>query len=123
MAADPGASKRVLMMRAKSSLTLLRKGSDAGAHIWAAAVAALSSETMKFVLNAATDTLPHNANLALWRGLNDSCRLCGHRQTLSNVLNHCEVALNLPSPQPSPRYHPRNYGLILLSQPSTWLSD
>ena len=50
---------------------------------------------MKFALNAATDTLPHNSNLALWRGLNDRCRLCGKQQTLSHVLNHCEVALKL----------------------------
>ena len=58
-------------------------------------MSAMSSEKMKFALNAATDTLPHNSNLALWRGLTDSCRLCGKQQTLSHVLNHCEVALKL----------------------------
>ena len=72
-----------------------REGTDIGAQIWAAEVSVLSSENMKFALNAAMDTLPHNANLALWRGLNDSCRLCGKRQTLSHVLDHCEVALKL----------------------------
>ena len=56
-------------------------------------MSALSSDSLKFALNAATDTLPHNANLALWRALDDSCRLCGKRQTLCHILNHCDVAL------------------------------
>ena len=37
--------------------------------IWASAVAMLVSEGLKFILNAATDTLPHNCNLAKWRGV------------------------------------------------------
>ena len=52
---------------------------------------------MKFVLNAANDTLPHNANIALWRkssGLSAACKLCGEKQTLCHVLNNCKVALN-----------------------------
>ena len=32
--------------------------------IWATAVGGLGSEVLKFALNAATDTLPHNSNLA-----------------------------------------------------------
>ena len=28
-------------------------------------------------------------------GLSSECKLCGDRQTLSHVLNHCEVALEL----------------------------
>ena len=114
MANDPGASKRSLLKRAKFKVALddadtradhakavpkqgqlLKEGSDVSAQIWAAAVSDLSSEKLKFALNAATDTLPHNTNLALWRGLDDSCRLCGERQTLSHVLNHCKVALKL----------------------------
>ena len=49
---------------------------------------------MKFTLHSAVDTLPHNANLHLWkkRG-DDSCSLCGDRQTLIHVLNICPVAL------------------------------
>ena len=50
---------------------------------------------MKFAPNSATDMLPHKSNLSLWRGLNDSCKLCGEKQTLSHVLNHYEVALKL----------------------------
>ena len=83
MTTDPGASKRTLMMKAKMTLSLddadsradkikalpkqgqlLREGSDIGAQIWASAVSTLSSEEMKFALNAATDSLPHNVNLA-----------------------------------------------------------
>ena len=135
MSEDPGASKRALMMRAKVKLVLddadsradqaralprqgqlLREGSDMGAQIWASAVSLLSSENLKFALNAATDTLPHNANLALWRGLNDGCRLCGKRQTLSHVLNHCEVALKL-------RRYNRRHDIILSIMTSFFSSN
>ena len=53
---------------------------------------------MKFSLNAVQDTLPHNANLAMWRrreGLSSSRKLCGERQTLLHVLNNCPKALNM----------------------------
>ena len=58
----------------------------------------LPPNCLKFALNAAQDTLPHNANLAVWRkeGLSSQCKLCcGGRQTLSHVLNHCKAALEL----------------------------
>ena len=58
---------------------------------------ALPPETMKS-LNAAQDTLPHNANLSVWRrevGLSSECKLCHQRQTLLHVLNNCKVALEL----------------------------
>ena len=44
------------------------------------------------------DTLPHNANLAMWRrreGLSSARKLCGERQTLLHVLNNCPKALNM----------------------------
>ena len=52
---------------------------------------------MKFIMNAATDTLPHNVNLARWRGksVTDKCRLCNERQSLLHVLNNCSIALHL----------------------------
>ena len=62
--------------------------SDA-ASVWADVVQALPPETMKFALNAAQDTLPHNANLSVWRreaGLSSECKLCHQRQTLLHVL-------------------------------------
>ena len=60
------------------------------------AVGTVSSMTMKFILHAATDTLPHNSNLSLWgRSVSKNCKLCGQHQTLVHVLNHCSVALQL----------------------------
>ena len=40
---------------------------DQSAVIWADAIMSLSSECLKFVLNAAYDTLPNNSNLHLWK--------------------------------------------------------
>ena len=72
---------------------------EAGAsEIWSDAVKSLPSESLKFALNAASDTLPHNSNLALWRqkeGLSNGCKLCGGKQTLIHVLNKCPVALEM----------------------------
>ena len=76
----------------------MRCASDPAAAIWAKAVARLSSGSMKFVLNAATDTLPHKSNLVLWGRLPTSsgcCKLCEEQQSLHHVLNHFSVALNL----------------------------
>ena len=116
MAQDPGVSRGVLGKRAKLLLTaedsasrlkhakslpqqgeLLRDTPDAAsARIWSAAVENLSSAATKFILNAASDTLPHNSNLSLWgRGVPRGCPLCGQQQTLHHVLNHCPVALDL----------------------------
>ena len=53
---------------------------------------------MKFALNLATDTLPHNVNLALWRKsdhLSVACKLSGEWQTLCHILNNCKTALKL----------------------------
>ena len=100
MKGDPGASGRSLAKRAKGYLSpedsvamrehieslpsqgeLVRLTSYA--PDWASAVTMLGSEGLKFILNAATDTLPHNCNLARWRGgsVSEECRLCGSRQT------------------------------------------
>ena len=68
------------------------------ATIWSETVQKLPPEGLKFAMNAVQDTLPHNANLAVWRrseGLSSQCKLCGERQTLAHVLNHCQVALEL----------------------------
>ena len=63
--------------------------------IWAKAVQSLPEEPFTFVLNAAHDTLPHNANLHLWRKkASDICPLCHEdSQNLIHVLNSCRVAL------------------------------
>ena len=38
------------------------------------------------------ESLPHNANLHLWKRASPSCTLCGERQSLIHVLNTCSVA-------------------------------
>ena len=75
----------------------LRASNLTADSIWAAAVSNLGLEAIKFALNAASDTLPHNSNLGKWyrRSCTDQCKLCGKKQTLLHVLNNCEVALNL----------------------------
>ena len=65
-----------------------------GANLWSKAVQSLSAEQMKIALNAAVDTLSHNANLHLWKKESDCCPLCRERQTLIHTLNNCEVALD-----------------------------
>ena len=133
MSEDSGASNHTLIWRVKARLALedaetrqeqarslpkqgqlLREENDAGAHIWALAVSSLPSERMKFALNSAPDTLSHKTNLSLWRGLNDSCKLCGEKQTLSLDLNHCKVALKLRC---------YNNSIFHLIRPSTLLPD
>ena len=67
--------------------------SDAAA-IWGRVLLQLSDDHRKFAINSAVDTLPHNANLHLWRKRNNNtCFLCGDRQSLIHVLNICPVAL------------------------------
>ena len=117
MADDPGAKRGILAKRSRNLVvtednedrlahakSLIVQGQlhhldDAdGASLWLDVVQTLPPECMKFALNAAQDTLPHNANLCVWRkeaGHSDQCKLCSHRQTLFHVLNHCQVALNL----------------------------
>ena len=76
--------------------SLYRTVDGEAALLWSKAIQALPSNQMKFALNSAQDTLPHNANLALWRGdscMSNKCRLCGDKQTLVHILNACPVAL------------------------------
>ena len=73
---------------------MFRCTSSDAAGTWGRALMELSDEHRKFAINSAVDTLPHNANLHLWRKRNDDvCPLCGNRQTLIHVLNICPVAL------------------------------
>ena len=70
-----------------------RCSSPDGMKFWAKAMEGLKDEHQKFVLNSAVDTLPHNANLHLWKKRKDGfCPLCGERQTLIHVLNTCKAA-------------------------------
>ena len=117
MVADPGTSRKALMSQAKKAVKatetaerlehargLSSQGElhhlveEDAAALWSETVQQLPPDCLKFALNATQDTLPHNANLSVWRrkeGLSSVCKLCGDRQTLSHVLNHCEIALEL----------------------------
>ena len=61
---------------------------------WSAALRGLPDKLLRFALSAATDSLPTNRNLALWRRLPDTpCPLCKQVQTLGHLLNGCPCAL------------------------------
>ena len=62
---------------------------------WASALERLTPSERKFALNACQDSLPHNSNLAIWKGHPSECKLCGERQSLLHVLCSCPVALQL----------------------------
>ena len=62
---------------------------------WASALERLTPSELKFALNACQDSLPHNSNLAIWKGHPSECKLCGERQSLLHVLCSCPVALQL----------------------------
>ena len=67
----------------------IRETDEEAAEVWSAAVNSLPSEGLKFALNAASDTLPHNSSLYIWRrreGLTDGCKLCGRKQTLLHII-------------------------------------
>ena len=67
---------------------MFRCASTDAAGTWGRVLMELSDEHRKFAINSAVDTLPHNANLHLWRRRSDdNCPLCGKRQTLIHVLN------------------------------------
>ena len=73
----------------------LRIAEEEAAAQWAQALERLSPSELKFAINACQDTLPHNVNLALWKGHPSHCKLCGERQTLLHVLCNCPLALQL----------------------------
>ena len=81
---------------------MLAVSADEKAEVWGKTVQTIPAEQMQFVLNAAVDILPHNANLQLWRKKeSDTCPLCGERQTLVHVLNCCRVVRDPEEVQPA----------------------
>ena len=112
---DPGVRGRILAKRARSVIAAedamarreqteslasqgeMMRSTTYASDIWATAVTSLTPECLKFSLNAATDTLPHNSNLSKWRKgqVSENCKLCGLKQTLHHVLNNCKVSLNM----------------------------
>ena len=124
---DPGASSKQLCNRVKkqveavdtksrlshsTSLTVqnlpMKDNTSRAPHLWSSTIETLPERVFKFALNSLTDTLPHNANLHLWKKLpSPSCNLCGQRQTLLHVLNACPSALE------KRRYNARHDAILL----------
>ena len=75
---------------------MLHSASFCAIEVWSTTVESLSSDQQKFILNSTVDTLPHNANLHLWKKkVSLDCLLCGERQSLIHVLSCCPIALKL----------------------------
>ena len=82
---------------------------DVDYSYWAEAVSSLPDREMRFAYNASIDTLPTNANLALWyRGqVSAQCKLCNYpSQSLKHILNKCEKALS------QRRFDPRHNSVL-----------
>ena len=74
-------------------------------EVWANTIQSLPSQQMRFVLNAAVDTLSHNANLHLWgKKETDACPLCGERQTLIHALEQLQSSLGIAQVQSQARW-------------------
>ena len=64
--------------------------------IWKSYIFDMKLGTMKFLLNAAIDTLPTGANLFKWnKKTNDKFVLCKRKETTSHILNCCKVSLEM----------------------------
>ncbi len=62
---------------------------------WRLLIYNLPHGILQFAINASIYTLATNANLKRWgkRG-NSKCELCGGRETLHHILNHCNALLD-----------------------------
>ena len=62
--------------------------------VWKSYMFNLKQGTLKFLLNAAIDTLPTAANLKRWKkSCSDLCKLCKRCQTTEHILSSCKVSL------------------------------
>jgi hypothetical protein len=62
---------------------------------WKSQLLNLPRGITKFFLNAIADTLPTNSNLRRWKiKTSDKCSLCGNKETLHHILNHCKTMLD-----------------------------
>ena len=61
---------------------------------WRSIMWSLPTSDQQFASKAALDVLPTRANLLRWRvGCDSACLLCGVKETLHHVLNHCNHLL------------------------------
>ena len=62
--------------------------------IWKSYMFDMKQGTMKFLINAAIDTLPTASNLFKWRkSTSNQCKLCKSIQTTHHILNICKLSL------------------------------
>ena len=62
--------------------------------IWKSYMFDMKQGTMKFLINAAIDTLPTASNLFKWRkSTSNKCKLCKSIQTTHHILNICKFSL------------------------------
>ena len=62
--------------------------------VWKSYMYDLKQGTMKFLMNAAIDTLPTTANLFKWKKTtSNKCKLCKSIQTTRHILNICKFSL------------------------------
>ena len=62
--------------------------------VWKSYMYDLKQGTMKFLMNAAIDTLPTAANLLKWKKTtSNKCKLCKAIQTTRHILNICKFSL------------------------------
>ena len=62
---------------------------------WKSIIYNVPQGVMKFIVNAAIDSLPTNKNLYRWgKRISDKCNLCNCTGTLHHVLNNCEKMLD-----------------------------
>ena len=122
LAEDPDMSKRALMTRAKSAMVK----EDAEKRMKHAQSLECQGQVfiLKFSLNAIQDTLPHNANLAMWRrreGLSSACKLCGERQTSSTtVLKHSTCVGTMSGTMRSWRSSPSSWPRAYQRNTNSW---
>ncbi len=62
---------------------------------WCSLIYNLPCGVLQFAINASIDTLVTNINLNRWgKRRNSKCELCGGRETLHHILNHCDAMFN-----------------------------
>ena len=115
MEGDPGAPRNRVISHVKAKIQVedtasrmahttslpvqgltVREVEGSAAQNWSTAIFSLPEWVFKFALNAIMDTLSPNSNLCRWKKLSSPrCQLCGEIQSLTQVINSCQKALDL----------------------------
>ena len=92
---DESMSDNLLRLPQQGKMMTLFEGNAAA--LWSRCVSKLPPEPLCFILNAAVESLPTNANLFKWgKRPSPSCALChSDRQSLLHALNNCPIVMTL----------------------------